>query len=156
MRHHPQGFEQSVVIKSYKAEEEEFKKKMSVILKSDLSTNSNIMSSHVIYEIKINDDNYFKLKARISSHGNEYSNKTDLKSECNMRSPCGVRIVLSIASIKGWRITKDDVKAAFLQTVMAHRDICVNPSRESPYKDHYWPYSSVRLGYRKLQVAMSI
>ena len=55
-----------------------------------------------------------------------------------MCSPTVVRIILAIASIKGWILTKADVKAAFLQTGQALRDVYVIPPRECPDKDIYW------------------
>lgn len=138
MRHHAEGYQQPVLFKAYQEEELEFLKTVSVIPRSSLPRNANVISSHTIYKIKITDDDGLKLKARIAPHGNEDSIKEDLKSDCNMCSPSGVRVVLCIASIKGWRITKADVKAAFLQTGQALRDVYVIPPRECTSKDVYW------------------
>lgn len=53
----------------------------------------------------------------------------ELKSHFKMCSPAGVRIVLSIAYLKNWVVTKADVKAAFLQTGEALRDVFTIPPR---------------------------
>lgn len=78
------------------------------------------------------------MKARIAPHGNGDSIKGEVKSDFNMFSPSVVSIVLSIASLKNWILTKDDRKAAFLQTGLALRDVYVIPPRECPKKDVYW------------------
>lgn len=48
-----------------------------------------------------------------------------------MCSPVGMRILLSTATKQKWRLTKLDVKTAFLQTGQAERDVYVIPPRES-------------------------
>lgn len=55
-----------------------------------------------------------------------------------MCSPVGIRKVLAIAAIKKWKVTKSDVKAAFLKSGPAQRDVYVRPPRESKDKIHYW------------------
>lgn len=49
-----------------------------------------------------------------------------------MCAPHGVRILLSIAALHLSRLTKLDVKFAFLQRVAAARDLYVIPPPESP------------------------
>ena len=138
MRHHAEGYQQPVLIKAYNEEESEFLKTVSVIPRSALPPNSNVISSHTIYKIKVNDDDTLKMKARIAPHGNEDSIKAELKSDCNMCSPSGIRIILAFAALKGWIVTKADVKAAFLQTGLALRDVYVIPPRECTNKNVYW------------------
>lgn len=81
-----------------------FKKSVCFIKIDDVPKNANIISSHVIYKIKISDDASLKLKARIAPHGNEDSFKFDLKSDCAMCSPCGMRIILSLSSLYKWSL----------------------------------------------------
>lgn len=138
MRHHAQGFQQAVLYKAYQEQELEFVKRVSRIPISEVPESANVISSHTIYKIKFNDDKSLKLKARIAPHGNEDSLKNDLRSECCMCSPSGVRIVLSIASLRGWRLSKADVKSAFLQTGKAQRDVYVVPPRESLDRRNRW------------------
>lgn len=94
----------------------------------------------------MNDDNSLKLKARIAPHGNEDSIKTELKSDCNMCSPTGVRMVLLIASLEKWRLTNADVKAAFIQTVQAQRNVYAIPPKESTDDGFVWLLITVAYG----------
>lgn len=62
------------------------------------------------------DDKSLKLKARIAPHGNEVSARGDLRLDCAMFSSIGYRIIASLSSLYQGRLSKIDVKAAFLQT----------------------------------------
>lgn len=84
-----------------------------------------------MYKVKVGDDNSLKLKARIAPHGNEDSLKHELRSDCSMCSPTGIRLLLSYACMNRLRISKIDVTSAFLQTGAAERDVYVLPPRES-------------------------
>lgn len=55
-----------------------------------------------------------------------------------MCSPSGVRILLSIAALRKWRLSTIDVKSAFLQTGRAERDVFVVPPRECADRKFYW------------------
>ena len=133
-----QGFPQACIINAYKREEESFKHTVRVVTRDTVPSNANVISSHVIYKIKLNDDNSLKLKARIAPHGNQDSMKTDLRSDCCMCSPTGLRIVLMIASLHKWKLAKADVKNAFLQTGLAERDVYVIPPKESYNRKSLW------------------
>lgn len=135
MRHHVEGYQQPLLIKAFQDDERELKKTVQVIHKSALPSNDNVISSHTIYKVKIIDDQTLKMKAKIKPHGNDDIIKAELRSDCNMCSPSGLIIVLSVASLKGWRITKADVKAEFLHTGAALRDVYVIPPRESSEKE---------------------
>lgn len=116
-----------------------------VVHKNYISKHSNIISSHKIYKIKPIDDKTLKLKPRIAPQGNEDSIKMDMRSDCNMCSPCSVRIVLSPASVKCWRVSNADVKAAFIETGQAQRDVYVIPLVNSRTKDTTGYYSQPRM-----------
>lgn len=79
MRHHAQAFDQFVIANAYAAEEAEFKKTVEVVNRSSVPKGSNVISSHVIYNVKIQDENSLKLKAHIAPHGNEDSVKSLMK-----------------------------------------------------------------------------
>lgn len=137
--HEAQGFDQFPLVNAYKAEEETFLKTVRPVLKSKVPPSSNIINSHVLYKIKQNDDGSLKLKARIAPHGNEDTLKDLLTKDCTTCPPTGLRILESIASLFGWTLHKADVKAAFLQTGTAQRDVYVRPPKESKMKgSHLW------------------
>ena len=64
--------------------------------------------------------------------------KSDLRSDCCMCSPTGLRIVLMTAALHKWKLVKADVKNAFLQTGMAARDVYVIPPKESTNRKSLW------------------
>lgn len=101
-----------------------------VIHKSALPIKSNVISSHTILKLKVNENNSLYLKCRIYFHVNEDKIKNGLKSDWNMGSPSGERIIISIAPLKGWSVTKADVKVDFLQTGQGLRNIYVIHSIE--------------------------
>ena len=138
MRHHAQGFDQACMDNAYAVEEDGFKKTVKLIPRDQVPANSNVINSHVIYKVKINDDQTLKLKDRIAPHGNEDSLRSVLKSDCSMCSPTGVRIVIMISSLFGWRIHKLDALTAFLQTGAAERDVYVVPRRECRDRRFLW------------------
>ena len=55
-----------------------------------------------------------------------------------MCPPVGMRMILSIAVIKGWNLAKIDFKSAFLQSGQAIRDVYVVPPGESKERFVYW------------------
>lgn len=126
-----QGFQQYVISNAYKLEEEAFSKTVKVIPKSDVPENSNIIKSHTLYKVKINNDASMKLKALIAPHGNKDSMKGQLSSDCTTCSPPGRRILESIASFMGWKVTSVETKSAFLQTGKPEKDVYVIPPIES-------------------------
>ena len=78
--------------------------------------NANVITSHVIYEVKVNDDGPLKMKARIAPGGNKDKDRNILKTDSAECPPNGIRILSSIATIKKWPLTKIDFTSAFLQT----------------------------------------
>lgn len=61
-----------------------------------------------------------------------------LKTNCSFRPLTGVRLLLSIAKIFKWKLTKIGAKISFLQSGDAQRDLYVIPQREIHNKKHYW------------------
>ena len=78
------------------------------------------------------------MKGRIAPHGNEDGKKYNLKTDSESFSPLGIRILLSIAFIKKWYLTKVDIFSAFLQSGPAQRDVYVVPPRECADRWFYW------------------
>lgn len=97
---------------------------------NDIPQNSNVISIHVLYEFKTLDDATLMKKALISPHGNEDSLKLDLKSDCSIFSPVFMRILVSAASIFGYRLSKLDVKSAFLLTGLSAICLCYPSPRK--------------------------
>lgn len=114
LRHQAQAFPQFSLAAAYAQEENDFTKSAKTVPLCEIPSTANIISSHVLYKIKVNDDLSLKQKALIAPYRNEHCIKYTFKSDCFMCPPAGLRIVSSIASPRQWRLTKIDVKTAFL------------------------------------------
>ena len=138
-RHQAQGFDQYPLVNAYKAEDETFLKTVRPVTHDNVPKGSNVISSHTLYKVKQNDDGSLKLKARIAPHGNEDNMRDILNKDCTTCPPTGLRILESIASLFSWKIHRADVKATFLQTGEAQRNVYVRPPKESQMKStHLW------------------
>lgn len=98
-----------------------------------------MIDSHVIYKVKLDDENILSLKARITPHGNRDDMKDHLTKYCTTCPPTDLHIQESISSLKSCKAFRGDVKNAFLKSVDVSRDIYVESPRESEYRwTHLW------------------
>ena len=97
-----EGLPSFPLINAYVDEESKFKDNVRVIDMSEVPRNANVITSHVLYKVKANDDGSMKMKARIAPHGNKDKDRSDLKSDSATCPPTGIRLLLSIAAIKKW------------------------------------------------------
>lgn len=88
-------------------------------------------NSHTLYKVKHNNDGSQKLKARIAPHGNEDDFKHILSKYFATCPPTGLCVLKSIALLFAWTLCKANVKAAFVQTGAAERDVYVKPPVKS-------------------------
>jgi len=138
LSHHAQGLPSFVLQNAYKEEEQSFTNTVRKVHVTRVPIGSNVISSHVLYKVKMLDDGTKMLKARIAPHGNKDRERDNLKTDSATCSPVGMRLILSIAVIKKWNLAKIDFKSAFLQSGQAIRDVYVKPPRESKEKFVYW------------------
>lgn len=103
------------------------------------SSDANVISSHVLYMIKINDDSTLSLKARVDLHGNEIGVKTNMQSDCCMLPSERILVIFCIIPTKEWNIVKGDVRFVFLHSRQAEREVLVIPPRKFSYKNELWP-----------------
>jgi len=136
--HHAQGLPTFPIKNAFDKEEELFTKNVRLVHVNDVPKNANIITSHVIYKVKINDDGSKKMKARIAPHGNKDKLRHTLKTDSAMCPPTGIRLLLSLTTIFKWPLAKIDFTSAFLQTGEAKRDVYVVPPRECPNRANYW------------------
>lgn len=68
MKHQAQVFEQFPLAKGYLNEQSDFLKTVAIFPKHFLPADENIIGSHTVYKIKMNDDKSLMLKARIAAH----------------------------------------------------------------------------------------
>ena len=138
MLHQAEGLRAHPVWNAYHDEEQKFRKTVREIPIHEVPKNSNIITSHVIYKAKENNDGSFRMKARIAPHGNKDKDKDRLKTDSSQCTPTGIRILLSISALMQWHLAKIDFTSAFLQTGEAKRDDYVVPLRECRRKSFYW------------------
>lgn len=136
--HHAQGFEQSVLHNAYEREEQKYIATVKRVQRRQVPRDANIVSSHVVYKIKVEDDDSLPLKARIAPQGNEDSDTENHRSDCCTCAPIGIRAVTTVAAIRRWRIVKIDVEMAFHQSGPADRKVYVRPPRESRLRNELW------------------
>lgn len=129
------GFEQSAIIRAYEQEEGKYVKKVQRVLRKNLPLHANIVSSHVVYKIMVEDDESLRLKTRIAPHSNEESDAQNLRSDFCMFLPTGIRVVATVAATKRWRIFKVDVKMTFHQSGPVNRKVYVIRPRKYKLKN---------------------
>lgn len=56
LRHHTQAFHQAPIINAYEIEERNFLMNIKTVPRSSVPKNANIIGSHTIYKLKVNDD----------------------------------------------------------------------------------------------------
>lgn len=129
--HHAEEFEQSAMVPAYEKEEDKDIHTVHRVHRKTVPHDVKIISLHVVYKIKVEDDDSLRLKARIAPHGNEDSEKSIFSSDCCIFSPTGIRIIILVASDHWWRLVKINVKMAFHQFGPADRKVYVIPPKES-------------------------
>lgn len=72
---------------------------------------------------KVEDDIRLRLNACIAPHRNEDSDTKNLRSDCCMCSPAGIRLVAAVASTQYWCMVKVDVEMAFRQFEADNRKV---------------------------------
>jgi Reverse transcriptase (RNA-dependent DNA polymerase) len=105
-----------------------------VIDQADLPRHPNIIGSHVIYKYKPDGT----LKARIVPHGHMDDDKAFLRTDAPTMSVEIMRLLVSIAAERGWRLGSLDIKAAYLQATGFDRQIFVRPPKEEADSLHLW------------------
>ena len=91
---------------------------------------ANVITSHVVYKLKTDENGNRKLKARIVPHGNHDDEKDNVRKDSSNAPLFVVRLLLSLATFLGFRIGTADIKGAFLQSGPITRQIFVRPPRE--------------------------
>lgn len=120
------GFSPYATSNAFDAKEASFNNTVRFLTVSSLPHNANTISSHVIYKVKITDDHILQLSSCISRHFNKDSDKVYLRRDCSMCSSAAMRIILSMASLFKCRLTRLDVKPAFIHTIHAEREVYVH------------------------------
>lgn len=122
----------------YEREEQKYIATVKCVQRRQVLRDSNIVSSHVVYKIRVEDDDSLRLKARISPHGNKDSDTENLWSDFCTCALIGIRTVTTVAAVSRWRIVQIDVEMAFHQSEPADRKVYVRPPRELKLCNELW------------------
>lgn len=95
-----------------------------------LPKGSNIISSHVVFKVKTNDDGSLRLKGRIVVHGNRDDDKDLVRSDSAAADMMIVRLVISLAAMLGFNLATADIKGAYMQSGPIRREVYVRPPRD--------------------------
>lgn len=124
-----------VVEKSMKAEHDEnWTGAYEEVHESDLERGANVISSHVVFKVKSNDDGSLKLKSRIVVHGNRDDERELIRSDCAAADMLIIRLVISLATMLGFNMATADIKGAYMQSGPIQRNVYVRPPRDCSRK----------------------
>ena len=97
---------------------------------ADVPLHSNVITSHVVYKIKQDEAGTLKLKARIVPHGNRDPEKSNIRKDSMAVQFDAIRLKLSMAATRNFRLMLIDVKGAYLQSGNIGRRIYIHPPKE--------------------------
>ena len=84
---------------------------------------ANVIGSHVVYKVKVEENNQKRLKARLCPHGNHDDEKNNVRKDSATAQFDGIRLLCSVATILRFRIGCLDIKGAYPQSGPIQRDI---------------------------------
>lgn len=99
--------------------------------------NANVVTSHVVYKVKTDEERDRKLKARIVPHGNEEDDKDSVRKDSSNAQLSIVRLPLSLFTFLFFSIKTVDIKGAYLQSGPIKRDTYMRPSSGWSSKTEY-------------------
>eukprot|EP00171_Calliarthron_tuberculosum_P022021 IDg22021t1 len=118
MLHQSQGLPSYVTQNAFEKEEKSFKKTVREVHVQNVPSNANVISSHVIYKVKILDDGSKLMKARIAPHGNKDRDKHSLKSDSSMCSPLAAYGLVNAGAKWQEHIEKTLKSIGFMQVIL--------------------------------------
>ena len=89
-----------------------------------------MITSHVVYKLKSDEEGKKVLKARIVPHGNHDAEKDEIRKDSSTAQLFVIRLLLSIVTFLGFLLGMADIKGAYLQSGPIKREIYVRPLRE--------------------------
>lgn len=100
----------------------------------DVPKGANVIGSHIVYKVKVEENNRKRLKARLCPHGNHDDEKDSVRKDSATAQFDVIRLLCSIATILGFKLSCLDIKGAYLQSRPIQRDIYVRPPPELQMK----------------------
>ena len=100
------------------------------VAERNIPLDANVITSHVVYKLKSDEEGRKVLKARIVPHGNHDAEKDEIRKDLSTAQLFVIRLLLSIVTFLGFRLGMADIKGAYLQSGPVKREIYVRPPRE--------------------------
>lgn len=116
------------------------------VAESELPSEANVISSHVVFKIKTNDDSSLKLKGRIVVHGNRDADRDLVRSDCAAADMMLIRLVISLTTIMGFNLGSADIKGAYMQSGPIQREVYVRPPKDC-YRRRGYVWRLLKLPY---------
>lgn len=110
--------------------EENWCKNIEHVEDTDVPRNSNIISSHVLYKVKVDEDDNKKMKARICPHGNRDLEKNNIRNDSTNAQFDMIRLLLFLSLMFSFRLGGLDVKGAYMKSGDITRLLYVRPPKE--------------------------
>lgn len=108
------------------------------VTEASVPMNSNVLDSHFVYKIKIEEAGKKRLKARLCPHGNRDRMKGKMRNDSATARFDVIRLLLSTATLLDFSIGCIDIKGAYLQSGPITRTIYVRPPRELGIRGVLW------------------
>lgn len=96
---------------------------------SELDKHANIIGAHFVFKVK-KEEKGKRLKARLCPHGNRDKMKYLIRSDTASVQFDSIRLLLSLAAFRGFRLGCIDIKKAYMQSGRITRDLYVRTLRE--------------------------
>lgn len=108
---------------------------------------SNVINSHIVYKVKVEENIHMRIKASICPHGNRDKMKGKIRKDSVSDRFDVIMLLLSMATILGFHIGCIDIKSAYLQSGPIKRTIYVRPPRGLKYTRIFlWKLSKLPCG----------
>lgn len=97
------------------------------ISEADLPYRENVISSHVVFKVKNNEDGGLKLKGRIVVHGSRDTDRDLVRSDSAAAEMLIIRMVISLEAILNFYMATADIKGAYMESGPIQRDVLERP-----------------------------
>lgn len=100
------------------------------VKKTDIPRDANVITTRMVLSVKDIGTSDEKYKARVAAHGHKDRDKHDRVHNSPSVRPISLRLLLTSASIRRYRIWATDIVQAFIQAFDPAREIYIIPPRE--------------------------
>lgn len=97
---------------------------------ADVPKGANVIGSHIVDKVKVEENNRKRLKAHLCPHGNHDNEKDSIRKDSATAQFDVIRLLCSIAAFLRFRLGCLDIQGAYLQSGPIRRDIYVRPPPE--------------------------